>query len=475
MTRSASLIAITLTLSACNMAPTYIRPAAPVPPALPQGASYPALAPGDTGVDAIGWHAFFPDPRLQRVIAAALVNNRDLRASVANVEVARAQYRVANAARLPTITATPSASVYHGSVSASGYTSGYGNSTGSTSAAFGVAGGVASFELDLWGRVRNLSRAALENWLASDEGRKSAQTALVAEVAQAWLTIGADADALGVARDTLDSRNTTLTVARQRDAQGVGTKLEIAQAETLTQSSRSDVAAYTTALAQAKNTLALLVGAPVDAADLPDTLGEGQAVLGTLPVGLDSAVLLRRPDVLSAEHQLIAANANIGVARAAFFPTISLTSVAGLASGSLAGLFDRGGTFNWGAGAGASQTLFDGGALSGNLAAARARRDAAVALYEKAVQAAFTDTANALARRGTIDEQLAAQQAYVASADRAAAITDARYRSGVDAWLSALDAKRTAYAAHQSLVNVRLERATNMVTLYEVLGGGLKP
>ena len=410
------------------------------------------------------------------VIGDALANNRDLRASVANVTAARAQYyRVADAARLPTINAGPSLSRYHGSVGSAGFTGGYGDSAASGADAFGVSGGVASFELDLWGRVRSLSKAALETWLASDEGRKSAQIALVAQVAQAWLTIGADADALGVAHDTLASRNTTLTVAQQRNAQGVGTTLEVAQAETLTAMARSDVARYTTALAQARNALTLLVGAPVADADMPVTLGQGDAVMATLPVGLTSAVLQRRPDVLSAEHSLIAANANIGAARAAMFPTISLTGLAGLASGSLGGLFNQGGVFNWGVAGSVSQTLFDGGAKAGNLAAARARHDAAVAMYEGAVQNAFSDVANALARRGTIDEQLAAQQAYVASAEQAAAITDDRYRNGVDAWLSALDAARTMYAARQSLVGVRLEKATNMVALYEVLGGGLKP
>lgn len=472
MIRRVSLAALALSLAGCNMMPAYQRPAAAVPAALPQGPSYAVLSAADGAVDDIGWHTFFTDARLQRVIATALAQNRDLRATVANVAAARAQYRVADAARLPTITATPALSRYRGSVGATG---GYGSSTASPADAFGISGGVASFELDLWGRVRSLSRAALETWLASDEGRKSAQIALVAQVAQAWLTIGADADALGVARDTLNSRNTTLKVAQQRDAQGVGTTLEVAQAEVLTAQARSDVAKYTTALAQAKNALTLLAGAPVADDDMPATLGLGDAVMPALPVGLTSDVLLRRPDVLSAEHQLMAANANVGAARAALFPTISLTGVAGLASSSLSGLFNQGGVFNWGVAGSATQTLFDGGALRGNLAAARAKHDAAVATYEGSVQNAFSDVANALARRGTIDEQLGAQLAYVASAEKAAAITDERYKNGVDAWLSALDAARTMYAARQSLVEVRLEKATNMVSLYEVLGGGLKP
>jgi outer membrane protein, multidrug efflux system len=476
MMRAATSLPLLAALTACNMAPAYQRPATPVATALPQGAAYPALAQGDGAIDAIGWHTVFRDARLQRVIEAALANNRDLRVSVANVATARAQYRVAHAAQLPTVTATPAASRYHGSVGGSGYTSGYGDATGGQSSdAFGLSGGVSAFELDLWGRVHNLSQAALETWLASDEGRKSAQIALVGDVARAWLTVGADADALAVARDTLSSREVTLKLARQNEAEGVGTRLEVAQAETLTAAARSDIANLTTQLAQAVNALHLLAGAPVTPADLPDTLGAGDAVLGDLPVGLSSEVLLRRPDVLSAEHALRAANFDIGAARAAMFPTISLTSLAGLASGSLGNLFDTGGTWNWGVGAGATQTLFDGGAKAGSLAAARAGRDAAVATYEKAVQSAFADVANALARRGTIDDQLHAQQDYVKGAEEAATITEARWRTGVDTWLATLDAQRTVYNARQSLVATRLTRATNMVTLYQVLGGGLKP
>jgi multidrug efflux system outer membrane protein len=464
-----------LALSGCSMAPVYQRPAAPIPAALPTGQAYPALAPGDGAVDAIGWHDFFPDPRLQRVIATALAQNRDLRVSLANVEAARAQYRVARAPQLPTIAASPGFSRYHGSAGSVGAISTSATSATPTADVFGVTGGTAAFELDLWGRVRNLGKAALENYLASDEGRKAAQTLLIAQVAQTWLTIGADADALAVARDTLRSREASLAIARQRETQGIGTTLEVAQAEAIAATARSDMAADETALAQATNALHLLAGQTVGPEDLPTTLGNGEAVLGTLPVGLDSAVLLRRPDVLAAEHQLRAANANVGAARAALFPTISLTGVLGLASGSLGGLFDSGGVFSWTLGGSATQTLFDNGAKSGNLAAARAQFAAARAAYEKAVQSAFSDVANALARRGTIDEQLAAQTANVAASDKAAAITAMRYRAGIDTSLAALDADRTAYAARRALVGTRLDRATNMVTLYEVLGGGLKP
>ncbi len=463
-----------LLLAGCSMAPAWQRPALPVPAALPQGGAYPDLAAGSGAIDSIGWQQFFADARLQRVIAAALANNRNLRATIANVAAARAQYRVVRAAQVPTINATAAANVYHGSVSAGGYTGGATGSGGATADTYGVSGGAAAFELDLWGRVRNLGESALQSWLAGDEGRKAAQITLVAEVARSWLTIGATADALAVAQETLTGREAALTIARAREAQGIGTVLAVAQADTLVQTARADVAAYTTALARATNALHVLAGTTVPATDLPTSLGAGDAVLASLPVGLDSAVLLQRPDVLAAEHRLRAVNADLGVARAALFPQISLTGLVGLASGSLGGLFDAGGRFNWGASAGASQTLFDGGAKAGTIAVARARREAAMAQYEGAVQSAFADVANALARRGTIDAQERAGAAYLASTDQAATIIRARYDQGIDTGLAALDADRTVYAARQALIATRLERASNMVTLYAVLGGGLQ-
>ena len=470
----AAALATALTCG-CSMAPQWQRPAGAVQAALPQGPSYQTLAPGDGAIDAIGWHTFFTDARLQRVIETALAQNRDLRVTVANVAAARAQFRIARAPELPTLAVTPAASHYHGSVSSTGYTGGNGASAnGVDSDAYGVSGGVAGFEIDLWGRVRNLSQAALETWLSSDEGRKAAQITLIDNVATAWLTVGADADALTVAKAALANRDRSVSLARQREAQGVGTALEVAQAETLAETARGDVAGYTTALAQATNALTLLVGQALPAEDLPDRLVD-DAVLPALPVGLSSEVLLRRPDVLSAEHGLRAADANLGAARAALVPTISLTGLVGLASGSLGGLFDGSGVFNYGLGASATQTLFDNGAKSGNVALARARREAAIATYERALQGAFSDVANALARRGTIEAQVNAARALAASADKVATITRARASNGIDNDLATLDAERTVYAAQQTLVTTRLARATNMATLYAVLGGGLTP
>ncbi|WP_370631646.1 efflux transporter outer membrane subunit [Novosphingobium sp. FKTRR1] len=460
-----------LLLAGCSMAPHYVRPTAPVPPALPQGPAYAALTAGDGQVDAMGWHDFFTDPQLQAVIGTALANNRDLRVTIANVELARTTYRQQRAANLPAITAGGTASAVHNGSLSSG-ASGTGQS--GTTESFAASAGTSAFEIDLWGRKASLTRAAFESYLASDEGRKAATIALVGEVATAWLTYAANADALAVAQQTLASQTRTLKVTQRREGDGIGTKLDVAQAQTQVESARADVADFTTALAQAKNALDLLVGQPVGSEQLPTTLGNGDQVRASLPVGLDSAVLLRRPDVLQAEHTLQGANANIGAARAAFFPTISLTGLLGFASSSLSGLFDAG-QFRWNASGSLSQTLFDGGVKANALAGAKASRDAAIASYEKAIQSAFRDVADALARRGTIDARVDAAASLLSNAELAASLSQKRYDAGVATYLEPLTAQRTAYSARQGLVTARLTKATNMVTLYRVLGGGLKP
>lgn len=477
MTTMRTLIATVsaLSLAGCNLAPKYIQPTAPVPPALPQGTAFPALTPGDGAIDKMGWQTFFTDQRLRDTIALALTNNRDLRATIANVEKTRAQYRVQRAGQFPTIGATATASATHNASSQAASGAGTGNNFGAgTNESYSASASISAFELDLFGKARNLSKAAFETYLASDEGRKSAQIALVGEVATAWLTYGATADALAVARETLASQEQSLRVNTRREQIGIGTGLDTAQAQTQVDTARAAVADYETDLAQAKNALDLLAGASVGADLLPTTLGKGDQVLSSLPVGLDSSVLLRRPDVLQAEHLLKAANANIGVARAAFFPSISLTGLLGLASQSLSSLFSSD-SFRWSASGTASQTLFDFGKNSGTLAANKAARDAAVATYEGTIQTAFREVADALARRGTIDAKVAAQESLALNATRAASISQSRFANGIANYLEPLDAQRTAYTARQALVTARLAKATNMVTLYRTLGGGLQP
>jgi multidrug efflux system outer membrane protein len=337
---------------------------------------------------------------------------------------------------------------------------------------YSLNAGLSNFELDLFGRVRNLARAAQEQVFAREEAQRSTRISLIAEIANAWLTMAADQDQLRVARETLATFRQTLDLTTAQFRIGVGSELEVRQAETNFQAARNDIATLETRVAQDQNALNLLVGTTVSGAQLPGGLGDAQVTLYALPSGLTSYVLLRRPDVLEAEHQLIAQNANIGAARAAFFPTISLTATVGTISTALSGLFS-GGSFTYTGAPGLSLPLFDGGRRQGNLDYARASRDVAVASYERTIQTAFREVADALAQRGRIGEQVEAQTARANAAATAARLSDARFRAGIDSFLNTLDAQRTAYAAEQQLVTTRLTRASNLVVLYRSLGGGV--
>ena len=458
-------------LTACNLAPKYVRPVGAVPAELPQGGPYPSAATDAPDVTKVGWRDFFLDARLRQVIETGLANNRDLRVAAANVLQARAQYRVQRADLVPSTNVSAGAT-YTNSAASAGGGAAAGGATSTNLDIYSVNAGFSSFELDLFGRTRNLSRAALERYFASEEAQRSARISLIAEIATAWLTLASDRDQLALSEQTLRTFEQTLELTRAQFRIGVASELEARQAETNYQGARNDIAALRTRIAQDQNALNLLAGAPVAADLLPSALGEGQVTLDALRGDLSSRVLLRRPDVLQAEHQLIAENANIGAARAAFFPTISLTATLGTISTALGGLFSSG-SFTYTATPTAALPLFDGGRNAGNLAYAKASRDAAVATYEKSIQSAFREVADALALRGTIGEQIAAQGARVEAARVAARLSDARYRAGVDSFLTALDAERTAYAAQQQLQTTRLARLSNLVELYRALGGGL--
>ncbi|WP_171009502.1 efflux transporter outer membrane subunit [Sphingomonas sp. 2SG] len=495
-------------LAGCNLAPKYVRPVGEVPAALPQGGVYAAAATDAPDVTKIGWRDFFTDERLRNTIALGLENNRDLRVAAANVLQARAQYRIQRADLVPQTTLSASGTYTNniqGAAStlggaASGGTGTGGTGTGGTgtggtgtggtgsNAGGGTAGtvgssssnfefysvnaGFSAFELDLFGRVRNLNRAALEQYFATEEAQRSTRISLIAEIATAWLTLASDQDQLAISQRSLASFAQSLELTRAQFRIGVASELEARQAETTYQGARNDIAVLKTRVAQDKNALDLLVGAPVAAPLLPQGLGNGDAALQVLPAGLASDVLLRRPDVLQAEHQLIAQNANIGAARAALFPRISLTATLGTISTALSGLF-AGGSFTYTGAPSVSLPLFDGGRLRGNVDLARAQQQSAVSTYEKTVQTAFREVADALAQRGTIDEQVAAQTARVEAANVALRISDARYRAGVESFLTTLDSQRTAYAAQQQLVTTRLNRGSNLVEVYRSLGGGL--
>jgi len=461
-----SLIAATA-LTGCTLEPHYVRPAPATPATWPVGAAYPPPAP-QTG-PALTYRDIFRDPHLQAVIERALANNQNLRVAMANIEIARAQYRVQRSELFPQIGANGTATESRGRVTTLG-PNGAPTARTETVRSYAVDIGLTSFEIDLFGRLRSLSHAAQERYLATESAARAARLALVGEVADAYLAYAADNTDLAVARNTVASATRTVELTQARLTGGVAPGADLSQAQTLLQQARSDVAALTTQVAQDRNALELLEGAPVPDADLPPSIEAVDGSLGEVPAGLDSRILLRRPDVLQAEFQLRAANAQIGAARAAFFPTINLTGLAGFASPALSSLFASG-NFHWQAQGGVSLPIFAGGANLGNLALARGQRNAAVAQYQLAIQTAFREVADALARRGTIDEQMSAQQALLAAATTSYNLSVARYKEGIDPYLNALDTQRTLYAAQRSLTATRLIRAENLVALYQTIGG----
>ncbi|MBB3294288.1 multidrug efflux system outer membrane protein [Mitsuaria sp. BK045] len=457
-------LAAALLLSGCvNLAPRYERPAAPVPEHYPD-------APADAGSNGaanadVGWRTFFADAKLRGLIELALDNNRDLRVAVLNIAQARAQYRIQDAATLPTLSANGSGTATRtpASLSATG--------EALTSHQYSATLGVSAYELDLFGRVRNLSAQALEQYLSTEEARRSTQISLVAEVATAYLTWAADLERLALARETLRSQSDTYTLTQRSFELGSASALTLRQVQTSVDSARVDVARYTGQIAQDRNALALLLGAPVPAELAPGALGDSLNALPELPAGLPSELMLRRPDLLQSEHKLKAATANIGAARAAFYPRISLTASAGSGSADLSGLF-KGGSGSWTFLPQISLPIFDGGSNRASLDSAIAGRDIAVAQYEQAIQSAFREVADALAQREALSGQLQAQQSLVEASGDALKLSDARFARGVDSYLDVLDAQRSWYGAQQTLIGMRLSRLTNGVTLYKALGGG---
>ena len=456
-----------LCLAGCaTMAPKYTQPALPVPAAWPTGAAYKASAakPGDQAAAEIPWRDFFIAPQLQKVIELALANNRDLRVAILNIEKTRALFQIQRAELFPQIDGTAAGSVQRIPADLS--------TTGQAviSRQYSVGLGVSAYELDLFGRVRSLKDQALEQFLATEEARRAVQISLVSEVANCWLTLAADRELLKLAKDTLESQQSSYTLIRHRYEAGASSLLDLRQAQTRVDSARVDIALFTAQLAQSENALNLLLGTRVPPELLPTKLG-AVTVVKELTPALPSDVLLRRPDILQAEHSLKAANANIGAARAAFFPRISLSSSFGTASAKLTDLFLPGQAV-WSFAPQISVPLFDAGSNLANLDVAKAERDIAVAQYEKAIQTAFREVADTLASQGTLGDQLAAQQSLAEATADSYRLSEARYDKGVDSYLVVLDSQRSTYSAQQDLINVRLALLANQVTLYKVLGGG---
>jgi multidrug efflux system outer membrane protein len=463
-----SIIFTIICLTGCStMAPEYKRPESPVPAQWPSGPAYKEITANEKVAAAdIGWREFYTDENLQKVIGLALNNNRDFRVATLNIEKARALYRIQRAELFPAINATGNwteqripADISSESGEAMNFKQ------------YSVNAGVSSWEIDFFGRIRSLKDRALEQYLATEQAGRSAQISLAAEVANTYLTLAADRENLKLAQSTLDAQQTSYKLIQRRYEVGASSELDLRQAQTRLDAARVDILRYIRQTALDENALNLLVGSPVPAELQPGSLNNIALPKDILPA-LSSDVLLRRPDILQAEHGLRAANANIGAARAALFPRIALTTNYGTTSNDLSGLF-KAGSNAWIFMPQITRPIFDARLWSA-LDAIKVEREIVLAQYEKAIQTAFRETADALAQKGTVEDQVKAQESLVNASSETYRLSDARYKSGSDSYLPVLDAQRSLYGAQQGLITVRLARLANLVTLYKVLGGGGK-
>ncbi len=454
-------------LAGCSMIPRYDRPPAPVAAGFPV---YIGAAPG-VSADAqpaasVAWEDFFSDARLKRLIGLALANNRDLRVAVLNIEQARAQYQIRRADQLPAVNGVLSGSRTPGA-------------NGGTVSLYTVGLAVTAYELDFFGRVGSLKEAALAQYLATEEGRRTAQISLIAGVATTYLGILADDELIDITRQTLATRQESVKLSKLRFDNGVVSELDYQQALSLLEAARVVYSQQQRQRALDQNALTLLVGQPLAAGDMPATPAQRPASLEQLeplapvPAGLPSDLLENRPDIRQAEQLLLAANANIGAARAAFFPRISLTVGAGSASGHLSGLLQNG-SWGWTVAPQLLLPIFDYGRNSAGLDIAAAGRDIAIAQYEKSIQTAFREVADALATRTTLADQLQSQQAQANAEAVRFRLSDLRYQNGISSYLDLLDAQRSLFAAQQAVVQTRLAQLQSQVALYRALGGGWK-
>lgn len=468
--RASIASAAALSLVACSLAPPVDVPPPPVPVSWPVGDAY--LAQAEAALPIVTYEQVFTDPRLRQLIEMALVENRSLRVAAANLAAARAQVRVVRSAQFPQIGVDGTVDVTR-SGSGSTDTTGTGTGTGTlsnTRTVYAVRGGVASYELDLFGRYANATEAERNRALATEAFARTVRVGLIADIANAWAVYAADSDLLAIARQTADNARESVRLTDLRLKGGVAPRTDLAQAQQVLASAELAIAEQTTALAQDRNLLRLLVGAEFADTLLPASIVDIASAYETLPAGLDSRVLLRRPDVIEAEYQLRAAGADIAVARASLFPSLSLTGLLGVASTALTGLFTDG-AFSFTGGAGVGYSIFDAGGRRAQVVVTEARRDAAVAGYEDTIQTAFREVADTLADQGTLAARARAAQANADAAATTARLTEARYRNGVDSFLESLIAQRSLFTARQQRVQVDLATLQNRTTLYRVLGG----
>ena len=477
---SACMVAFAVAmLTGCTLDPHYERPAAPVAVAYPKGEAYESTSAAAASTAASGtasgaatpattttapplaadmaWRSFFRDERLQRLIQIALDNNRDLRVAALNVAEYEAQYRITRAALAPSISAS-------GSLTRE-------RTSGVTSSSSDVSVGTTSWEIDFFGRLRSLERQALENYLATDASRQSTQISLIATVATDYLTLLSDERLLQITEDTVKADQSTYDVTKRIQELGNSSMLDVQQAQNSLASAKASLASYRRAVAQDRNNLVAVLGAPIPD-DLPPAREfDDETMFADIGAGVPSLLLTRRPDIVQAEHALKAANANIGAARAAFFPKIELTASAGTSSSTLSSLF-KAGTGAWAFAPSVSVPIFDYGSNKASLDVAKIEKQIEVADYESAIQTAFKEVSNALTARATYVDQVEADRDYVTSAQRYYTLAQARYKAGTDSFLTFLDAQRTLYTAQQQLASDSLSRQANLVTLYKVLGGG---
>lgn len=454
MKRFAAVLAL-LATGCMSLEPRYIRPDPAIPPSWPAGDSY--LAAAESGLPALTYKQVFQDPRLQTLIAQGIANNRNLMTAAANIAAAREQFRIQRAQQFPRLDAGTGVTVT-------------GDEATGASARYEAGLNVPNYELDLFGRLRSLSRVEQERFFASEAGARATRLALVADIARAWLAYAADSSLLLIAQQTVTSTQRSVQLTRLRLEGGIAPRTDLRQAEQILSVAQADLAQGRTGRAQGLNILQLLVGSPVDPSLLAGSIDEAFGAIAPVQPGLDSYVLLRRPDVIEAEYQLRSANANIGAARAALFPRITLTGLLGLTSTALTSLL-TGGAFAWQAGADAGYTIFQAGAGRANVRRSEAQQRAALASYQAAIQTAFREVADALARRGTINDEIAARQRQQAATADTYMLTEARYRAGIDPYLNVLSAQQSYYAAQQQAVQVKLAAAQNIVNLYQAIGG----
>lgn len=453
MFRLSVLFIAFLSVGCVSLDPNYQRPDAPVPASLPgtQGQATAVIG---------NWQQVVKDPRLNKVVSMALNSNRDVQKAIADIDAARAQFGETRASLFPTVNAELT------------------GSRGRTTTTTGVSttaqadGAVSSFELDLFGRNQSLSRAARETWLASEYTAQNTRLTMVAELSTAWVTLAADNSNLALAQQTMTSAADSLKIVQRQQQIGTAAATDVSSAMSVYQQARASVASYQTLVMQDKNAINLLAGQTVADSLLPGTLESlGDNTITLVPAGVASSVLLKRPDIQEAEHNLLSANANIGAARANFFPTISLTASAGVGSDSLSSLFSHGMSV-WSFAPSISLPLFSGGSNMAKLRYAEAEKKGLIATYEKTIQSAFKDVADALARRQTLGEQLDAQRQYVAAEQQTFDVAMKRYQAGVGDYLTALTAQRTLWSAQQTLIELQQTELDNRITLWQSLGGG---